>query len=306
MRPFSHALALFVALTTAVAWPAEPLPSGVGVRALPVPATGQHGFTLLHPEQTGVTFTNSLDESASVENRGLNNGSGVAAGDFNNDGLVDLFFCSLHQGNRLFKNLGGWKFEDVTESAGFRFPALYYHAGVFADVNGDGWLDLLIGSVGRGVFCFLNDQRGQFTDATTAAGTATPFANQTIALADIDGNGTLDLYACNNRNDDIRDWPRVPIMFVNKKPTVPPQFQNRLTFHAGVLQELGEPDVLYLNDGRYPAWNVAGFVALGVPVALTLVAIATGALKWFYDDGWFTGSFLGGIIYYLLSPKPKT
>jgi hypothetical protein len=165
MRPYSHALVLFVALTTAAVWSAEP-PPGVAVRALRVPATGKHGFTLLRPEQTGVTFTNSLAELAGVENRVLKNGSGVAAGDFNNDGLVDLFFCSLHQGNRLFKNLGGWRFEDVTESAGLRFPALYYHAAVFADVNGDGWLDLLIGTVGRGVFCFLNDQRGQFIDAT--------------------------------------------------------------------------------------------------------------------------------------------
>ena len=58
---------------------------------------------------------------------------------------------------------------------------------------------------------------------------------------------------------------------------------------------------LYLNQGAYPAWNLAGFVALAVPVALTLVAITTGALQWFYTYGWFTGSFLGGLIYYLMS-----
>jgi len=63
---------------------------------------------------------------------------------------------------------------------------------------------------------------------------------------------------------------------------------------------------LYLNDGRFPAWNIAGFVALAVPAALTLMAIVTGAMKWFYDFGWFTGSFLGGIIYYVLSRKTKT
>jgi NCS1 family nucleobase:cation symporter-1 len=47
---------------------------------------------------------------------------------------------------------------------------------------------------------------------------------------------------------------------------------------------------LYLDTGPYPAWNLAGFVALAVPVALTLVAITTGALQWFYTYGWFTGS----------------
>ncbi len=58
---------------------------------------------------------------------------------------------------------------------------------------------------------------------------------------------------------------------------------------------------LYKNTGRYPRWNVAGFVAFLAPVALTLVAITTGKLGWFYDYGWFTGSLLGGVIYYLAS-----
>ena len=59
------------------------------------------------------------------------------------------------------------------------------------------------------------------------------------------------------------------------------------------------PD-LYRNGGHYPAWNAPGFVAFLLPVALTLVAITTGALGWFYDYGWFTGSLLGGLLYYFL------
>jgi NCS1 family nucleobase:cation symporter-1 len=57
---------------------------------------------------------------------------------------------------------------------------------------------------------------------------------------------------------------------------------------------------LYRNDGVYPAWNGPGFIAFLVPVALTLVAITSGEIVWFYDYGWFTGSALGGLIYYLL------
>jgi NCS1 family nucleobase:cation symporter-1 len=60
---------------------------------------------------------------------------------------------------------------------------------------------------------------------------------------------------------------------------------------------------LYRDDGPYPAWNRAGFVAFLVPVGLTLVAITTGWLGWFYDYGWFTGSLLGGMIYYLFGRK---
>jgi hypothetical protein len=231
------------------AWSADSLGPGVRVSVLNVPGSGRTGFTLLRPEQTQVNFTNTLDAWTSASNRVLNNGSGLAAGDFDNDGLVDLFFCSLNQQNRLFKNLGNGQFKDATEESGLRFPPLFYRGAVFADLNGDGWLDLLVGSVSRGVLCFLNDQHGHFTDATAQAGTASPFANETLALADIDGNGTLDLYACNNRNEDIRDWPRVPVTYVNKKPTVPPQLRDRIMFENGIMQEFGEPDILYLNDG---------------------------------------------------------
>jgi NCS1 family nucleobase:cation symporter-1 len=60
---------------------------------------------------------------------------------------------------------------------------------------------------------------------------------------------------------------------------------------------------LYCDGGPYPAWNQAGFVAFLVPVGLTVFAIATGRLGWFYDYGWFTGSLLGGVLYYLLARR---
>ena len=55
---------------------------------------------------------------------------------------------------------------------------------------------------------------------------------------------------------------------------------------------------LYLNNGPYPAWNFAGFLAFLIPVTLTVIAILTGKFSWFYDYGWFTGSLLGAIVYY--------
>jgi len=60
---------------------------------------------------------------------------------------------------------------------------------------------------------------------------------------------------------------------------------------------------LYRDDGPYPAWNRAGFIAFLVPVALTVFAIATGRVRWLYDYGWFTGSLLGGVLYYLASRR---
>lgn len=72
-------------------------------------------------------------------------------------------------------------------------------------------------------------------------------------------------------------------------------------------QQLDVPS-LYRDGQAYPAVNVAGFIAFGIPVSLTLLSLTTGTLYWFYDYGWFTGSLLGAAIYYvaslLLSPLP--
>jgi|TARA_B110000211_G_scaffold78653_1_gene92184 NCS1 family nucleobase:cation symporter-1 len=62
---------------------------------------------------------------------------------------------------------------------------------------------------------------------------------------------------------------------------------------------------LYKDNSTYPAWNMSGFVAFLVPVALTFVAVSTGALSWFYSYGWFTGSILGGLIYYVMNMNAK-
>lgn len=226
-----------------------PVPGGRW-QALSVPASGQTGFTLQSPDQTSVRFTNTIDELAAAANRVLLNGSGVAAGDFDGDGWPDLFFTGLDAPCRLYRNLGGWKFQDVTASSGIVLPAKNYRSAVFADINGDGALDLLIATTGQGVLCFQNNGRGQFTEVTAQARLGGTAGSVTLALADVDGNGTLDLYVANNRTDDIRDRGQVDLRLVNGKPAVPPELADRLAVVDGQVLEFGEPDQLYLNDGR--------------------------------------------------------
>jgi hypothetical protein len=217
---------------------------------LKVPAGGKTGFTLLGPEVTGVAFTNLLDERAAEANRVLANGAGVAAGDYDGDGLPDLFFCGLSGRNVLYKNLGGLKFKDVTAESGIACTNTYCRGAVFADINGDGRLDLLVATTGGGVRCFINEGAGRFTDQTAAAGTATSYGSVTMALADVDGDGTLDLYVVNNRTDDIRDRGEVDLKRVNGRLTIPPALADRLVILNGKVHEYGEPSFLYLNDGH--------------------------------------------------------
>jgi hypothetical protein len=211
---------------------------------------GKTGFRLLSPEETGIYFTNKLDQRTGEANRVLFNGSGVAIGDIDNDGLPDLYFCSLNGGNALYKNLGGFKFRNITEDSGIVCSNHFCRGAVFADINGDGSLDLLVATTGNGVLCFLNDGHGHFSNITREAQTETVYGSVTMTLADIEGNGTLDLYVANNRTDDIRDHGQVDLQMVNGKLSIPPSLTNRLVLINGKLFEYGQPDVLYRNDGH--------------------------------------------------------
>ncbi len=218
-------------------------------RALQVPVEGKPGFTRLTEPQTGVGFTNLLSEWDGATNRVLYNGSGVAVGDFNGDGRPDLYFCGLNTPNALFENLGGWKFRKVVGNAG-AVGARFDRGAVFADVNGDGWDDLVVSTLSAGVRCYLNDGQGRLVDRTAEAGTGSDRGSSSLALADIDGDGTLDLYIANYRSSDIRDQGEVTLQLVGGKIVPPPQYAGRLEVRDEVLYEYGEPDQVLLNDGR--------------------------------------------------------
>jgi hypothetical protein len=210
---------------------------------------GAPGFTLLDPSATGVRFTNLLDELSSAANRTLENGGGAAIGDYDRDGLPDIFLCRLPGHSALFRNLGEWRFQDVTASAGI--PLDFHGRGaVFADINADYWPDLLISTVADGLRCLTNTGTGKFIDVTVAAGTRSSFGCTTLALADVDGNGTIDIYVATYRADDIRDRARIDIRRVGGKVVVAPALRDRVVLTASGLMEFGEPDLLYLNNGQ--------------------------------------------------------
>ena len=253
-----------------LAWHAE---KGFRWTELPVPRDGKAGFTRLTPEQTGIYFTNELDAHAVAANRVLANGSGVAVGDFNNDGLPDIYFCSLTGHNRLYQNLGNWHFKDVTEATGVGCPGRACRGAVFADINGDGRQDLLVSTFGDGVLCFTNRGDGTYADVSESAGLLSPYGAMTLALADVDGNGTLDLFVANSRKDDIHDQVNVPVGMVNGKLVLPPEMRDRLQLSShGTVQEFGKPSQLYLNDGRGHftpvSWTLGAFLdANGTPLS---------------------------------------
>lgn len=213
-------------------------------------------------ESTGILFTNQVADTRSITNRNLLSGSGVAAGDIDGDGLPDLYFCGLDNDNVLYRNLGNWKFQDITASAGVACPNTDATGAVFSDVDGDGDLDLLVNTLGQGTRLFLNDGKGHFTEATKEAGLASTHGSMSMALADVDGDGDLDLYVANFRPNSTKDIPNTQfrvqyiggkpvITHVNGQPADTPDMTNRFVLGAsGTVLELGEADVLYRNDGK--------------------------------------------------------
>ena len=219
---------------------------------LAVPAQGKTGFTRLPSVQTGLNFTNNLPFDRASTNLNLMNGSGVALGDYDGDGRCDIYVCNLDGHNVLYKNLGDWKFRDVTEEAGVACPGMTSTGAVFADVNGDGFPDLLVNSMGGPNALFINDGHGHFTNATVAAGLVSKLGSTSLSLADVDGDGTLDLFVANYGVQSIlRTGGSFSFSYdANGKPVVRGRHAQRIKIIDGTMYELGDPSVLYLNDGH--------------------------------------------------------
>jgi len=98
-------------------------------------------------KESGVTFRNDLSYTETFNPytyRNFYNGAGVAIGDINNDGLLDVYFAGNQADNKLYLNTGDLKFKDITDQAGVACPGVWSTGVTFADVNGDGLQDIYV------------------------------------------------------------------------------------------------------------------------------------------------------------------
>ncbi|HKW49493.1 MAG TPA: VCBS repeat-containing protein, partial [Gemmatimonadaceae bacterium] len=166
---------------TDLSWHQE---DGYRWHALPVPSSGKPGFAALDARRTGITHRNDVADAHALANRNLLIGAGVAIGDVDGDGLPDLFFASLERPAALYHNDGNFRFTDMTARSGLHLDGLATLSAAFADVNGDGNLDLVVGTLGGPLELWLGDGHGHFTDATKESGLVGGYAVTGLTFAD--------------------------------------------------------------------------------------------------------------------------
>jgi hypothetical protein len=171
----------------------------------------KHLFTLMSASVTHADFINKLDYERQLKSkfnvytfRNFYNGAGVALGDINNDGLIDIFMTSNMGTNKLYLNKGNFEFEDISKKAGIEGKG--WSTGVsFADVNGDGLLDIYVCKSGNedGVVnhneLFINNGDLTFTEKAKEYGIDESSGNSTEGVFfDYDKDGDLDLFLLKN------------------------------------------------------------------------------------------------------------
>lgn len=164
-------------------------------------------FRLVDSTHTGIDLINEVKNTRDFHvfrYRNFYNGGGVALGDVNNDGWIDVFFTVNDGKNKLYINKGGFQFEDVSRQAKIEGTKPWSTGVVMVDINNDGWLDIYVCNAGNEAGekkdneLFINQKDGTFLEKAKAYNLAQSGITTHAAFFDYDKDGDLDVYLLNN------------------------------------------------------------------------------------------------------------
>lgn len=169
--------------------------------------TGPMGFTLMGAEKTGVTFSNNITETMEENiyySAYMFNGGGVATADFNNDGLIDLYFTANQTADKLYLNKGNFKFEDISQSSGISKFKGWKNGVSIVDINGDGLMDIYVcrgdhnqTTLDNHNLLYINQGDLTFLESAATYGIDDPGYSICAVFFDMDNDLDLDLYVSN-------------------------------------------------------------------------------------------------------------
>lgn len=223
----------------------------------------------ISPEQSGIFFTNEIKEDEKLNILTFEyfyNGAGVGIGDFNRDGLQDIFFSSNMGKSRLYLNKGNFVFRDVTDSSGINTTGKWATGVSIVDINQDGWPDIYCCFAGphnaakRANALYINNGNNTFTDKATEYGLADTGHSVQAVFFDYDRDADLDMYLLTNCTDET--GPNI----------IRPKRNNG---------EMENTDRLYRNNGNKTFTNIsreAGILKEGYGLGVAVADIN--------EDGW--------------------
>lgn len=253
-------LLLFSVLATGYAGELNPVP--FQRNEAPFSETGPL-FQKVEAAVTGIDFVNPIDTEHPDDRlyySAMACGN-VAAGDFDGDGKVDLFFANGAVGNRLYRQTGTMKFADVTADAGVGDADSWSTGGAVADVDGDGDLDIYVCCYDSPNRLFLNESepgKPRFVERAVDFGLDLRDAGLMPNFADYDGDGDLDVFIAVSSyyRKGGRPASGVPMQKQNGKLVVLPPWDrffgvSRIDPEGGdpKYNEIGRPNFLFRNDG---------------------------------------------------------
>lgn len=175
-------------------------------------------FTKLPAEETNITFSNRITELDTMNVLAfeyVNNGGGVALGDFNNDKLVDVYFTGNQVDNKLYLNKGNFQFTDISKKANVEAKGKWCSGVAVVDINNDKLLDIYVSATVKKVaseranLLYVNQGVGKdgvpiFKEMAQEYGVADTTHTTNSVFFDYDNDGDLDLYVLVNEMDDNR------------------------------------------------------------------------------------------------------
>jgi hypothetical protein len=227
-------------------------------------------FKSIPSVESGINFGNFLKETPAlniISYEYFYNGGGVGLGDFNNDGLIDIYFSGNMQPGKLYLNKGNFKFEDITAKAGVAGKKGWKTGVSIADVNGDGLQDIYVcysGPVDRDKRTnelFINNGNLTFTEKAASMGVADSGYSTQAVFFDYDRDSDLDLFVINHNNKNLRN------------------------FDASFIKKMVDPDAgdrLYRNDNNVFTDVTTSAGIISNPLGYGLGVSVTD----FNNDGW--------------------
>ncbi len=230
------------------------------------PVVAGKRFARLDAAATGLSFRNELRPENVVGYVYM--GAGLTVGDYDQDGLPDLYLVSQDGPNKLFRQTAPLKFEDVTDKVGLGLDGgdAWGTAATFADVDGDADLDLYVCNLESPNLLFLNQGDGTFVEKAGAFGLGATAASTGAAFADYDNDGDLDLYLLTNRvfrprlEREIVAATTLPGRIrKSREELMAPELTFTLDGHTFIA---GQQDRLFRNDGYAKFVDVTDEVGL--------------------------------------------